>query len=417
MNANRIRCAASVACLLLASPTPADNNDKKQQARQRPAPEQMRQQQAQPTVPNNGTRLNTPGGAPAGGGAAGSVNTGKPMAPVGAQTIGGQQTGGAATAGTTVGMTSTSSQPKSGNTLVNPNAPGNQTGGAMPGDFSRDKKLQSAVDGGTGAVTNQATTTSGPGQKSGTALIDGTQSNFESMRGDQGSRTSQQGMFPAAGTQNAPGSSTATVPSPGGAPMAIPYPVTTTAPATTPRETPPSKTTTSGDDAGTLKGMASSTNMGEAQYSGGGTGVKIESGAILRATGSSGTPAGTTAPSKATVLTTGTPSPDGDAGTPVPASVKSLGGTGPTLEQTKKERGRQTTVPNDDKQQVERMKADQRAASATTAGRRTNSINPGDQNMPSGEFTGTPARGVQGGTPESSQGGGRPKCPQDNPTC
>ncbi|MCE9641415.1 MAG: DUF4150 domain-containing protein [Betaproteobacteria bacterium] len=408
MIAYQIRCAASIACLLVASPTLADNNDKKQQARQRPAPQQMRQQQAQPTLPDNGTRINTPGGAPAGSGAAGSVNAGKPMAPVGAQAIGGQQTGGAATAGATVSTTTTSSQPKSGNTLVNPNAPGNQAGGAMPGDFSRDKKLQNAVDGGASAVTNQATTTSGPGQKSGTALIDGTQSNFESMRGDQGSRTSQQGMFPAAGP------STATVPPAGGAPIAIPYPVTTTAPATTPRETPPAKTTTSGDDAGTLKGMASSTNMGEAKYKMGNSGVKVEGAAITRMTTSGTQPAGTTTPSQTTILTTGTPSPDGGAGTPVPASVQNLGGKGPSLEQTKKERGRQTGVPNDDKQQVDRMRADQRAAGATMAGRRTNAINPGDQTTPAGGFSGSPKSGVK---QTENKGGGRPGCPPDNPAC
>lgn len=416
MNANQIRCAASLACLLIALPTLADN-DKKQQSAKRASPQQMRQQPAQnPTPPGDGTRMNTPGGVPTKG-AAGSVNTSKPVAPLGSQTIGGQPTGGAATAGATVGTTSTSPQPKSGNTLVNPNAPGNQSGGAMPGDFSRDKKLQSAVDGGAGAVTNQATTTSAPGQKSGTALIDGTQSNFETMRGDQGSRTSQQGIFPAAGAQNAPGSSTASVPSPGGAPMAIPYPVTTTAPATTPRETPPSKTTTSGDDAGTLKGMASSTNMGDAKYKTGNFDVKVDGAPITRMTTSGTVPAGATTSTQTKVAPMSTPSPDGGAGTPVPSSVQNLGGKGPSLEQTKKERSRQTGVPNDDKQQVERMKADQRAASATMQGRRANTINPGDQTTPTGGFTGTPTRGAQGGPPENSQGGGRPKCPQDNPTC
>jgi len=415
MNANRTRCATSLACLLIAFPALADT-DKKQQPAKRAVPQQMRQQSAQnPTLPAEGTRINTPGSGPRTG-ASGSVNTGKPVPPVGTQTIGGQQTGGAAVAGATVGTTTTSPQPKSGNTLVNPNAPGNQTGGAMPGDFSRDKKLQSAVDGGAGAVTKQATT-SGPGQKSGTALIDGTQSNFESMRGDQGSRTSQQGMFPAAGTQSAPGSSTASVPSPGGAPMAIPYPVTTTAPATTPRESPPSKTTTSGDDAGTLKGMASSTNMGDAKYKTGTFDVKVDGAPITRMTTSGTVPAGATTPTQTKVAPLLTPSPDDGAGTPVPVSVQNLGGKGPSLEQTKKERGRQTTMPSDDKQQVDRIKADQRAASATMAGRRTNSINPGDQTTPSGGFSGTPTRGAQGGPSENSKGGSRPQCPQDNPTC
>lgn len=400
----RPSCSVLLAVLLVALPTHAD--DKKKQSANRASPQNMQRQQSnsQPTLPDDGTKLSN-AKAPSTGGAAGSVNTGKPMAPVGTQTIGGEQTGGAAAAGAALGTTTTSAQPKSGDTLVNPNAPNTQTGGAMPGDFSRDKKLQGAVDGGASAVTNQATTSSAPGQQSGAALIGGTQSNFDAMRGDPGSRTSQQGMMP---------NTTA------GPPVFLPEVATgvktdysTIFPKQQTQTISSEVKMTSGDNAGTAQGTASGIVMDKTRSTT--TGAIENAGAATRMTGATLPSAGTTSvPSQPKLIgLSATPSPDGGAGTPVPASVKNLGGKSPTLEQAKKERGRQTGMPIDDKQQIDRMKADQRAASATMADRRVNTTNPGDQGAISGTFSGAPKSGVN--TTESK--GGKSGCSADNPSC
>ena len=400
MNAYRIRCAASIACLLIALPALADNDNKKQQPAKRAAPQQMKQQPAQqPTLPGDGTHVNTPGGVPTGG-AAGSVNTGKPMAPVGAQTVGGQQTGGAAAAGANLGATTTSSQPTSGSTLVNPNAPKTSTGGAMPGDFSRDKKLQGVVDGGAGAVKSEATAAenAAPGQSSGTDI------------------------FNKAGA----------LPTPGGG-MNAPSKTSTMSDEPAPSQASKPLGPQTEKEANHQTAVDASTKKREESLQG----IHRDSkGNIITSSPSAGTGSGDggttlggawakitrpitsdekykTQPSYPAGVR-GTPNPDAGAGTPVPASVQNLGGKGPTLEETKKARGRQTGVPNDDKQQVDRMKADQRAASATMADRRVNTTNPGDQTTPGGGFTGSPKSGVQ---KSENKGGGRPGCPPDNPTC
>jgi hypothetical protein len=415
MSAFRTGYLALFSGLLIAVAAHADDPKKARDTRASPQPIQRQQGASQPTLQGAGPAPDQSRNAPTGG-QAGSVNMGKPTAPLGAQSIGGQATGGAATAGATAGTTSTSSQPASGSTLVNPNANNNPAGGAMPGDFSREKKLQGAVDGGAGAVTTQATSKEGsaPGRQGGAALLDGTKSDFDAMRGDQGSRSSQQGIFanPSSG-----GTGTGTSPS-GGAPVPIPYPATTSAPeaktqpAAKAREGLPVST---GDEAGTQKGVASGVVMDKAPSTSANSQVRVES--ALKGSTTGNAPASTPH-----VILLQTPAPDGGAGTPVPAAVTNLGGSGPTLDQTRTERGRQTALPNDDKQQVDRMKADQRAAGATMAERRGNLVNPGEQGAAGAGVTvgggQAPTQpGVESGRPPAAKGSRPGGCPLDAPTC
>ena len=406
MAALRSSCVFLVAGLLIALPAQSAEKQKQSATRAGPQPVQRQQASPPPTLPAEGTSLGNPKG-PSTGGPAGSMNMGKPMAPVGTQSVGGHATGGSAAAGAALGTPATNAKPTGGDTLVNPNAKNNPAGGAMPGDFSREKKLEAVVDGGAKGMMDKAGTkeATAPGQKSGAALIDGNKSNFEAMRGDPGSRTSQQGMV--TNTQIAPAPTT---PPAGGAPT--PYPAPAGAAPAEPKiiHVAPKQPSgsSSGDEPGTLKGTASGTNMGKA----GPTTDNFTTlqGTVPNAAALSGVKKGGAA----------TPTPDGATGTPVPAAVSNLGGKGPTLEQTKKERGRQTTLPNEDKQQVDRMKADQRAAGATMAERRTNLINPGEQGTTAGVPAGGPPPakpGAQQGRPGSSTGGAPPKCPPDNPTC
>jgi hypothetical protein len=407
MSAVRTGSLALFSGLLIAVSAQADDPKKARDMRASPQPIQRQQGSPQPTLQGAGPASDPSKNVPAGG-QAGSVNMGKPMAPLGAQSIGGQATGGAAAAGATAGTASTSSQPASGSTLVNPNANNNPAGGAMPGDFSREKKLQGAVDGGASGVTTQATSKEGsaPGRQGGAALIDGTQSNFDAMRGDPGSRSSQQGIFATTplGADLKPAA-------PSGGPVPIPYPNVTSSPETKAQATAPKAKEglpiSTGDEAGTSKGVVSGTTMDKTPYSQGRTDVKMEGSAVERAIKKGDT---------------STPSPDGGAGTPVPAAVTNLGGSGPTLDQTRTERGRQTALPNDDKQQVDRMKADQRAAGATMAERRGNLVNPGEQgaagagvSIGGGQAPAQP--GAESGRPPASKGARPGGCPLDAPTC
>jgi hypothetical protein len=415
MSAVRTGSLALFSGLLIAVSAHADDPKKARDTRAAPQPIQRQQGAPQPTLQGAGPALDQSKNAPTGG-PAGSVNMGKPMAPLGAQSIGGQATGGAATAGASVGTTSTSSQPASGSTLVNPNANNNPAGGAMPGDFSREKKLQGAVDGGASGVTTQATSKEGsaPGRQGGAALIDGTQSNFGAMRGDPGSRSSQQGIFATTplGDDLKPAPQS-------GAPVPIPYPNVANSPEPKAQATAPKAKeglpVSTGDEAGTQKGVASGVVMDKAQYKSGTSQVRVE-GALK------GAAAGNAPASNPNVILQGTPSPDGGAGTPVPAAVTNLGGSGPTLDQTRTERGRQTMLPNDDKQQVDRMKADQRAAGATMAERRGNLVNPGEQGAAGAGVTvgggQAPAQpGAESGRPPAAKGSRPGGCPLDAPTC
>ena len=394
MTAIRASCASAICVLLVAMPTLAE--EKKQTKQMQPQAVQ-RQQSSSPSLPAEGQNFNRPKGAPAGG-SSDSLNMGKPANAAGTPTVGGQAIGGSAAAGASLGTAATSAQPASGGTLVNPNANHNPTGGAMPKDFSRGAKLQEAVDGGAGAMKGEAAKKEGnaPGRQSGAAAIDGANANFDALRGDQGTRSSQQGMFP---------SSTGAPPAGGVAP--IPYPVTTTPPPT--RESNVVKVAPkdvaakpvggrNGDEAGVSKGVVSGATAAPD--------VVIMKDRNLEKSGAAvgGIPAATVPRTSGATR----PSTETDAGKP-----------SKTLEQAKAERARQTGLPADDRQQVNRMRADERAASATMAERRGNLTNPGEQ-APVG---GAVATGSKPSSPGASSG--RPAgsavprkgCPPDNPAC
>lgn len=403
MTAMRLSCTVLLAGLLVALPAHAD--EKKQQTRASPQPVQKQQPPSTPTLPGDGPRLDQAKSPPSGG-SAGSLNTGKPMAPAGTQAIGGQATGGSAAAGANLGTTSTHAQPTSGSTLVNPNANNNPAGGAMPGDFSREKKLQGVVDGGAGAVKEQAAAKEGgaPGQQSGANLVDqagalpGADSgrNVVSKQGQQGDNKDSDKIYDKGGNylgtrgeltksgkeQNSGGF--------------------------TPKE---------------LQDMKAEQNSG---------GYTAKEWAAMKAEQDKWSRGGIDTVQEAERMkaqqekelaaqnggTKKTPNPESTTGNG--PGMKNMVGTdkqpAKSPAQLDAERKRQAALPNDDKQQVERMKADQRAAGATMAGRRVNTTNPGDQGAVSGGFTGTPKRAVQGGQPENSKGG-RTNCPPDSPTC
>ena len=402
MDADRIRRAVLLACLLAAFPALADNVKNKSSARA--APQSIKQQAAPPpTLSGDGPHIDKPKGASTGG-AAGSVNTNKPITPTGTQSVGGQATGGSAAAGAALGTATTSSQPASGSTLVNPNAAKDAAGGATPDDFSRGKKLQGVVDGGAGALKDQANSkkANAPGQQSGTDLVNKAGAlpsadagkNATSRRGQQGEEKDSdiikdkngnvlgtRGELEKIGKeQNSGGYSAKEFGGhEGGAECRRFHGKTIEGPEGGPGQVEPRWRRVSAGS-GAHEGPAGK-GIGRAdrrdQY-------KAESGFRYRRR----------------ARQEGRRQRPGEK---TPAQVEA-------------ERRRQRTLPNDDKQQVERMQADQRAAGATMAGRRTNAINPGEQSAPAGGNTGQPKRGAQSGQPENAKGG-RPGCPADNPTC
>lgn len=393
MTAIRARFAAVICVFLFTTPALADDRKPVQRAQQ---PQSVQKSSSSPSLPAEGTNLNRPKGAPAGG-SSDSLNLGKSANPTAAPTIGGQAIGGSTAAGANPGTTATTAQPASGDTLVNPNAVNSPTGGAMPKDFSRGAKLQEAVDGGAGALKGDAAKkeASAPGQKSGAAAIEGSNSNFDALRGEQGTRSSQQGMI--TNTQPA-----ATSPPAAGGSAPIPYPVTNPPPASesnivkvAPKDVaakplPGAK----GDDAGVSKGVASSVVGGQ---------TKSTTTDFTIITGSS--------PASAITKGAGSktrPSEDGAGGKP-----------SKTLEEAKAERSRQTGLSGDDRQQVNRMRADERAASATMAERRGNLTNPGEQ-APVGGGVATGSKPSNPGAASGRPAGSavpRKGCPPDNPAC
>lgn len=402
MDADRIRRAVLLACLLAAFPALADNVKNKSSARA--APQSIKQQAAPPpTLSGDGPHIDKPKGASTGG-AAGSVNTNKPITPTGTQSVGGQATGGSAAAGAALGTATTSSQPASGSTLVNPNAAKDAAGGATPDDFSRGKKLQGVVDGGAGALKDQANSknANAPGQQSGTDLVNKAGAlpsadagkNATSRRGQQGEEKDSdiikdkngnvlgtRGELEKIGKEQNSGGYSA-------------------------KELADMKAE---QNAGgftekqlkDLKADQDKWNRGGVESAQEAERMKAQQEKELAAqTGGTNT----------------RPNPDSDTGDGRGRKVVGSDPAKKTPAQVEAERRRQRTLPNDDKQQVERMQADQRAAGATMAGRRTNAINPGEQSAPAGGNTGQPKRGAQSGQPENAKGG-RPGCPADNPTC
>ena len=368
MTAIRARFAAVICVFLFTTPALADDKKPVQRAQQ---PQSAPKSSSSPSLPAEGTNLNRPKGAPAGG-SSDSLNLGKSANPTAAPTIGGQAIGGSTAAGANPGATATTAQPASGGTLVDPNANNNPTGGALPKDFSRGAKLQEAVDGGAGALKGDAAKkeASAPGQKSGNAAIEGSKSNFDALRGDQGTRSSQQGY----------------------------------APTLKPTPTP----IVQGDDVGATKGVVSGTVGGA---------TRATTGSLTPITGAEAIVKGVTPKAEA-------PSP-----TPIPypvitdktrpAEVDPGGKPSKTLEEAKAERSRQTGLPGDDRQQVNRMRADERAASATMAERRGNLINPGEQ-APVGGGVATGSKPSNPGAASGRPAGSavpRKGCPPDNPTC
>lgn len=386
MAAIRLSCATLFAGLLVVSPAPAEEVKKPTDTQAKPQAIKKQQSTSTPTLPANVRRADQPTGAPSGG-AAGSINTGKPVAPVGAQTIGGQATGGSAT---TPATTTTSSQPTSGSTLVNPNAKTDQTGGALPGDFSREKKLQGVVDGGAGAVKSDAASKEGsaPGRTSGADAIKeagalpgpGAGKNTVSKTGMTSDKTDDTPEVTKAKNEGA----AELLRREGGTP--------------TGNWQKDIREVEYAQKVGT-DGYAATKNLNETERANYWNAQKI-----IQGTGTKGRPA-----------------PDSDTGDG--HGPKNMVGTDkpkPTPAELEAERKRQVTLSNDDKQQVERMKADERAAAATMGARRANAINPGEQAAPvvTGSGQPPPQRGVESGQPQNpSKSGGKPTCPADNPSC
>jgi hypothetical protein len=377
-------------------------------------------------LPEPGTKL--PGSTkPIGGiGAPGSLNMSDKATPLGPPVVGGKTVGGPKSLPGAGGSTT----PTSGNTLVNPLQ--NKGGGATASidQFTKEAKLKPLTSAGQD-VLNQAGAKAAPGRQSGDSLLGATNPDFAAGRGKDVSKQDQQsmsagGMSDAArGSAYLPGQSGAQ--SGGAAPVA--YPANAAADtqdkADAVKPSSPKEATASaqGDEAGAARGTASNTFKASNDLTAKFT-VLVGNEAKVTDIGptTGGTPGKAVAPSAArVVILSGRPAPEGPG-----AAENDIGGAKvkdnkPTVNQAVAAKKRQAGMPVEGKQEIERMKGNQRAAADTMARKRANAINPGSEASTVGAVHSTGGAKPTGNSPEggpSGTAGGRPGgCPADSPSC
>lgn len=371
-------------------------------------------------LPDQGTKL--PGSTkPIGVGAPSSLNFADKATPLGPPVVGGKTVGGAKSVPGVGG----SSTPTSGNTLVNPLKDNSGGPTASIDQFTREAKLKPLTSAGQD-VLDQAGAKTAPGRQSGDSLLGATTPDFAAGRGRDVSKQGQQSMT-ATGVMDAARSSDgspldAKAPQQG-EPVPLPASTDTQAKAHPVHNSTGSPPLSQGNEAGTQQGTVKSGNLGNVTEAF----TVLIGGAPTTRIGGIPASKDTTAESKAVVpsqvkvlILSSRPAPDGPG-----AAENDIGGIGknnkPTVGQAVAAKKRQAGMPVEGRQEIERMKGNERAAADTMAKKRANAINPGSEATTVGAVHPTGGAKPTGSSPEggpSGTTGGRPGgCPADSPSC
>lgn len=379
------------------------------------------------TLPAQGTKLPGSTKSISGIGAPGSLNMSDKATPLGPQVVGGQAVGGAKS----IPRAGSAATPTSGNTLVNPLQDKGGAATTSIDQFTREAKLKPLTSAGQD-VLDRAGAKTAPGRQSGDSLLGATNPDFAAGRGKDVSKQDQQsmsasGMSDAArGSAYVPGQSGAQ--SGGAAPVAYPANAAADtqdkADAVKPGSPKDATASSQGDGAGTARGTVSSNLKGGSNEAIPKFTVRVDNEPKVTDIGptTGGTPGKAVAPSAArVVILSGRPAPEGPGAAENDIGGAKVKGNKPTVNQAVAAKKRQAGMPVEGKQEIERMKGNERAAADTMAKKRANAINPGSEATTVGAVHSTGGAKPTGSSPEggpSGTTGGRPGgCPADSPSC